>query len=875
MSETKNGKEANKLHFAPDSPIASATEDLFRHLDFVDVLEYAIEHTETPLNIALYGRWGVGKSSILNLLQERLEKKEELNKKYQYAYIDAWKLSPESLRQELLVELNNKFNALKTEEIEDRLWNVREELVGMQISKWRRIWNGIKPVIPYGILFGAILTAGSVVDQFTEFDLWAPTFFVSVIFPIIMAVAQRLGSVSKDLQKTSKRIIPKAESSHQFQQLFYEIISHRKTQRLVIAVDNLDRCEDEAVVKILGTIKTFMNTKDCIYIIPCDEQAIIKHLMAARGGEYYQERDSIEFLNKFFQITLHIPPYLEGDLESYVDRQMSKFEDIKFDDNVKDVLILGMTKNPRKIRHFVYNLVVIYKLAEAKERAGIIQKQIVTGNTGFLAKLIVLRDEWPDFYRRLEQREDLLELLQRYLDEGRVEELPNEEIQDIFETNDGLDWFLKRTRLVSTANVSPFLKLNQESFESTISDLGAFKLKVSQGEVDSVRIELEKLEQTDREHYVKEVLRLIDDYIRNGRFQFAFNSMNVLLEVYQHIPESLRGEVLSQFSIHMMNPQIKESLHAYNTSKLFPLVLQMQMPNRDALLKQYCKALVRNDLLDETVFHEFVRHNNTLSNSIIGEFNSKLGYLVRRNNPQSVNAIKILMTDNEVANKLVKPELVDSLIQRIDSNTNQENKERVEMYLQLKGLASTANKLTFVKKILTIAELNKGNTIDNNLQFAIDILNKLDKDDLPLDVSITLYDSMKTFVPQMSDENHKAKVIQVLLRGFSTLDEPQKKEFAEQHLAPLIASLGSGFLSLTATAALNANARILDYEPLLNNCINRQSQFAPIIDVIKLLLLTIPKDKRKNAIDAVCHQLRTSPSEAMPIVASVLQQVLN
>ena len=44
-------------------------------------------------NIALIGKWGTGKSSILGCVQDRLEQKDKENneKKYLFANINAWK----------------------------------------------------------------------------------------------------------------------------------------------------------------------------------------------------------------------------------------------------------------------------------------------------------------------------------------------------------------------------------------------------------------------------------------------------------------------------------------------------------------------------------------------------------------------------------------------------------------------------------------------------------------------------------------------------------------------------------------------------------------------------------------------------------------
>jgi len=79
-----------------------------------------------------------------------------------------------------------------------------------------------------------------------------------------------------------------------------------------------------------------------------------------------------------------------------MDRVLSKL-DVKFDASVKEVLLQTITKNRRRIKQFVNNLIMTYGLAEEKEQRGLIRNRFVTGNTGFLAKITVIRDEWPDF----------------------------------------------------------------------------------------------------------------------------------------------------------------------------------------------------------------------------------------------------------------------------------------------------------------------------------------------------------------------------------------------------------------------------------------------------------------------------------------------
>src|SRR5437867_2680909 len=104
----------------------------------------------------------------------------------------------------------------------------------------------------------------------------------SVALPAIPTLFDKFGtkidSIAQNLIRTSKRVVPRVESSQQFQEIFSRIVkkaSKDGTQTMVIAVDNLDRCEDEAVVEMLGTIKSFMNIPGCVFVVACDDEAII------------------------------------------------------------------------------------------------------------------------------------------------------------------------------------------------------------------------------------------------------------------------------------------------------------------------------------------------------------------------------------------------------------------------------------------------------------------------------------------------------------------------------------------------------------------------------------------------------------------------
>lgn len=66
--------------FNKEYPISNISEDLLSRDIFVDSLVSSIKNyvDKESLTIGLYGKWGEGKTSVINLLKEKLENKQIL-----------------------------------------------------------------------------------------------------------------------------------------------------------------------------------------------------------------------------------------------------------------------------------------------------------------------------------------------------------------------------------------------------------------------------------------------------------------------------------------------------------------------------------------------------------------------------------------------------------------------------------------------------------------------------------------------------------------------------------------------------------------------------------------------------------------------------
>lgn len=92
-----------------DRALESTTDDRFRLTDFVEELAERVRVTPTPANIALYGAWGSGKTSLGNLLQATFKS----DKAVAFGRFDAFKFAEVPLRRHFLASVATWFEIKK------------------------------------------------------------------------------------------------------------------------------------------------------------------------------------------------------------------------------------------------------------------------------------------------------------------------------------------------------------------------------------------------------------------------------------------------------------------------------------------------------------------------------------------------------------------------------------------------------------------------------------------------------------------------------------------------------------------------------------------------------------------------------------------
>ena len=146
-------------------------------------------------------------------------------------------------------------------------------------------------------------------------------------------------------------------------------------KRLVIFVDDLDRCQGAVAFRFLEAMKIYLSLNNCVFVIGLD----VRHVNRAVAHELYKngmipERDkdskeiyAADYLSKMFQQVYYLPTVTDytGFLDHLMDEEVfnSKEEWIK---TIKDANCLP--PNPRKIKRFITALSIYWKQLDKQHK---------------------------------------------------------------------------------------------------------------------------------------------------------------------------------------------------------------------------------------------------------------------------------------------------------------------------------------------------------------------------------------------------------------------------------------------------------------------------------------------------------------------------
>lgn len=256
--------------------------DAFGQGEFISQIAEVIKTCDAPKGIAINGYWGSGKTSALLQLHKELtgnlpgETKKPSNLEITPVWFEAWRHQNEALPiVALLQEIRTKLG----------VW-----------SKFRKQAEKLSAITLTGILgaFDETLKAAS----------------GGVMNPSLSKIPEIAAQWEKDNYHN------KLASQH-LSQLLEEAIDQalgrdkeNPERKLVIFIDDLDRCMPDAALKLLEGIKVYLDLRNCVVVFGMDQRQIENSLRKAlnlKEGSNDGDHHAREYLEKICQDIYHLP----------------------------------------------------------------------------------------------------------------------------------------------------------------------------------------------------------------------------------------------------------------------------------------------------------------------------------------------------------------------------------------------------------------------------------------------------------------------------------------------------------------------------------------------------------------------------------------
>ncbi|GHT40209.1 hypothetical protein AGMMS49965_08150 [Bacteroidia bacterium] len=388
--------------FIIDKEINLNENDFLKTKIYSDNLTKIIRNTESNkvFTVGLFGNWGTGKSSIIETSKQEFEQD-----KVKFVTYDAWQYVNDSFRRMFLRKLREDLQYEETDLMKKFYENEATDVGETYKFNWKNI--------PISIIVLSVLFIVCIVSIFcaddtswkTSLTISAVVSFASLIYTILQGFILKLKiSVTK----------PHLFAPEQFEECFKEVVSNslsktnkvlkwvkrdnsiQNLEKLVLVIDNIDRCSNDVAYNLLTDIKTFLSSElySIVFVIPVDDEALKNHIIKNSKKDTDDcNKEKEEFLRKFFNVTIRIKPYGETDMYAFA-KQICEKSGFSLKNETINIASKEFAKNPRRIIQLFNNL-----LAEMNYDYG--KPDFANKNETLICCILIIREEYPAYYKAI------------------------------------------------------------------------------------------------------------------------------------------------------------------------------------------------------------------------------------------------------------------------------------------------------------------------------------------------------------------------------------------------------------------------------------------------------------------------------------------
>ena len=308
-------------------------------------LAQLIIRSEPRFAIGIFGNWGSGKTTLMEAMKRRLLR----NKSVVAVEFNAWRFEREP---QLLVPLLDTVRAAIVR------WSANQDPAnGEQVRRIARRIGRVVRVLASGLSGQVGLPGG-------------------------LGVSYDVGKALDTLNDGSDQ--PQSVYVAAFQELSESFGQLRKigATRVVVFIDDLDRCLPVSALEVLESMKLFFDLEGFVFVVGLDEKVVqravrarfrdvatVGRTLASEQGSSQDEPPSTreferlenDYLEKIFQVPYHVPPMLADDLDAlllsmYREAKLGRYQLKEFNELVRpylDFVAVERLVNPREVKRYL------------------------------------------------------------------------------------------------------------------------------------------------------------------------------------------------------------------------------------------------------------------------------------------------------------------------------------------------------------------------------------------------------------------------------------------------------------------------------------------------------------------------------------------
>ena len=297
----------SSTRFVSDQPIAQISEDHLNREAFCEAFAQAFVAfpQKESFVVALQGKWGSGKTSILNMTKQKIE---EINKDLPY-------------EERMITIPFNPCNCTDTDQL------IRQFFItlcdAIEINDKDKKWGKV----------GDALTKYSSAFEFTK--------YIPVVGEITSDVLNGVSSVGKSICEVSDKKVENI--SYQKERVEEALMEF--SGKILIIIDDIDRLPNNQIRLIFQLVHAIAGFPNTIYLLSYDPEIVVRAL------EEIHQNNGREYLDKIVQVPFDVPPLpliaLKNEITAYFEPLIGEafytdFDHERWSLTIKNILLTFM-----------------------------------------------------------------------------------------------------------------------------------------------------------------------------------------------------------------------------------------------------------------------------------------------------------------------------------------------------------------------------------------------------------------------------------------------------------------------------------------------------------------------------------------------------